>query len=221
MASTGPKHDPCSYDEKLRRSVGPGMYMLTTPANDEATCSRDVPADPFLRYQAWGPNACPPGKAVEDGSELLGLNYKISQCSSDSYLPGRYPSKGACAAPGRADPRACMAPTESTRLSNPPCTLRATGWNRWEWLCWDPQERAIVPFEWNVSYRTVVKDNHRPCVPVPMDQAATLPPAENMGVDYGKRLQDFQLPKGCPAQPHGNPYDPTPASCATVRAMGA
>lgn len=221
MASTGPKHDPCSYDEKLRRSVGPGMYMLMTPANDDMSCSRDIPADPFLRYQAKGPGACPPGKAVDDGSELLGLNYKMTQCSSDAYLPGKYPSRGACTPAGKADARACMAPTEPTRLSNPPCTLRGTGWNRWEWLCEDPQEKAIIPFEWNTSYRIVAKDNHRPCVPTPMDQTNLLPPAENGKVDMSKRLANFSLPEGCAVPSYGAAVNPSPAPCGTVRAMGA
>ena len=28
----------------------------------------------------------------------------------------------------------CFKGSEDTRLSNPPCNLRGTGWNRWEWL---------------------------------------------------------------------------------------
>jgi hypothetical protein len=70
-------------------------------------------------------------------------------------------------------------PTEDTRISNPPCTLRGTGWNRWEWLCRNPQENALVPFEYNINYRLVAKDNHRPCVPKPIDDDKVLPPKEN------------------------------------------
>ena len=44
--------------------------------------------------------------------------------------------------------------TEDTRLSNPPNTLRGTGWNRWEWLCQDPQERVLVPFDYEISTAT-------------------------------------------------------------------
>ena len=80
MSSSKQKYDSCAYQEQLKRSVGPGMYMLTTPAADAGPeeCNRDIPADPYLRYQAWGPNACAPGSAIDDGSELKGLSYKAS-----------------------------------------------------------------------------------------------------------------------------------------------
>lgn len=214
-ASTSLKTDACTYDEKLRRSVGPGMYMLTTPANDcGPECNRDIPADPFVRYQGWGPGSCAPGSAVDDGNELLGLNYKASKCSADAYAPGKYPSKGVCAAKGKSDPRACTAPTEPTRISNPPCTLRGTGWNRWEWLCYDPQERALIPFEWNVSYRTVVKDNHTPILEEPLDQSVFIPSAGKDPITRtNKNQMQWTPPKGCGASAPGNPFQ---ASWRTV-----
>ena len=61
-----------------------------------------------------------------------------------------------------------MPTAEEIRTSNPPCNLRGTGWNRWEWLCMDPQERVLMPFDNMVSNRIIVKDNHRPCVPNPI-----------------------------------------------------
>lgn len=219
MATTSLGADACTYQEKLRRSIGPGMYMLGTPGADcKERCSKDVPADPFIRYQAWGPGTCVPGSAVDDGSELLGLNYKASKCSTDTYLPGKYNIQGQCYAGARGrstSPRACMAPTESTRLSNPPCTLRATGWNRWEWLCWDPQERAIIPFDWNVSYRIVSKDNHVPCLERPLDQSGFIP--------TGNGIKTLTPPKACPPgeirniQPPGNPFNAAAVSCKTIQ----
>ena len=179
------------------------MYMLGTPANDVGPeCSRDVYADPYMRFQSWGPNTCHPGQAVDDGSELRGLNYKASKCSADQYIPGKYNTKGACSVAGVANPRACAAPTESTRLSNPPCTLRSTGWNRWEWLCYDPQERAMIPFEWNVSYRTVVKDNHTPALEEPMDQSAFIPNEKGTATPPSAWVP----PPGCGAFAPGNPF---------------
>ena len=176
MSLASLRNDSCSYEEKLRQTTGPGMYMLGTPANDCGNdCTRDVPPDPYFRYQKFGPNACPPGKSVDDNSELKGLNYKSTKCSNDQYLPGKYSSKGACGASGTSSVRSCLPPTEDTRLSNPPCNLHATGWNRWEWLCWNPQDRAIIPFEWNTSYRIVAKDNHVPCFETPLDQLNHLP----------------------------------------------
>lgn len=175
MAQASLSYDPCSYSEKLRRTIGPGMYRVGRPANDCGECARDVPADPYLRWQEWGPGFCPVGAAVDDESELYGLSYKNTKCSKDQYLPGKYNARGICTASGTG--AGCAVPTEEPRLTNPPCTLRGTGWNRWEWLCWNPQERAIQEFAWNTNQSLVFKDNHRPCVELPQDQSAFYPKA--------------------------------------------
>ena len=215
MSSTSLGYDSCSYQEKLRRTVAPGMYMLTTPNNDVEECSKDIPADPYMRYQTWGAGTCSPGSAIDDGSELLGLRYKTSKCSADAYAPGKYSSKGACAVSGKSDPRACTAPTEDTRLSNPPCTLRGTGWNRWEWLCYDPQDKAIVPFEWNTSYRIVAKDNHVPCIDVPLDQSNFIPSAApEKKTDWTK-----EIAQGCHAAAPGNPFNAGFSKCGNMEQL--
>lgn len=189
-------YDPCSYEEKLRQSVGPGMYMIGRPANDCTPCDQDIPADPYLRYQAWGPGSCAPGSAIDVSSDLLGLPRKTTKCAADGYAPGKgVPNK--CFAPGTRDPRKCMAPTEDTRLSNPPCSLRGTGWNRWEWLCYDPQDKAIVPFEWNVSYRIVAKDNHKALIEKPLDQEAAFPKNMGMEKDPSAAFANWRPPHGC------------------------
>lgn len=215
MASTSLGTDSCTYQEKLRRSIGPGMYMLGTPGADcTYDCSKDIPSDPSIRYQAYGPGTCVPGSAVNDGSELLGLNYKASKCSADAYMPGKYSTQGTCYAGARgkeANPRSCLAPVESTRLSNPPCTLRATGWNRWEWLCWNPQDRAVIPFEWNVSYRIVSKDNHVPCLEEPMDQSGFMP---HPNASTPKTHAAATITCG---QSPGNPFNASAVPCSTVQ----
>jgi hypothetical protein len=213
LASLG--YDNCGYAERLRAAVGPGVYQLNRPANDSSACGHDVPNDPYMRWQAWGPGFCAPGATVDAASDLLGLPYKASLCSKDKYLPNRAKHYATCAAPAGAglDQR-CSAPTEDTRLSNPPCTLRGTGWNRWEWLCTDPQDAALVPFEWNTSYRTVVKDNFKPCLPDPMDQSELLPqPATDAGADTGAFLRNWSPPPETGAAAPGA-VGPTWATCA-------
>jgi len=205
--------------------MGPGVYSLNRPANDCGPCGMDIPNDPYLRWQAWGPGFCAPGATVDDSSELLGLNYKSSKCSTGAYLPGRGGSRdrGVCASkPGPAsDDSACFRPTEPTRLSNPPCTLRGTGWNRWEWLCYDPQDRAIIPFEHQVNYRMIVKDNHKPCLPQPMDATNVIPasaPLTNK-VEVSEAFQNWAPPMEAAAQP----WAPSPAwaTCNRLRGLGA
>lgn len=215
MAQTSLKFDSCSYEEKLRRSVGPGMYAVATPANDCHGCAKDIPADPYLRYQAWGPGFCAPGAAVDDESEVRGLNYKASKCTTDSYLPGKWAPKGVCTPAGSAANPGCLRPTEPTRLSNPPCTLRATGWNRWEWLCYNPQDHAIRPFDWFTPYRTVVKDNHVPCLATPLDESDFVPRA-GPHPSMDQQTVPFVPPTGCGAEPPGDPFSPIMNSCKTL-----
>ena len=206
-------YDSCSYKEKLRRTVGPGLYQLESPYNDCRDCSQDIPADPSLRYQAYGQSTCNMKKAVDDSSELLGLNYRNTKCNAEEYIPGKYEKTG-CDIRGNTNPRACMAPREDTRLSNPPCTLKETGINRWEWLCFDPQERAIEGFDRiPVNYRMVAKDNHVPCIEQPADQSMFQPGNSKASMnkldDWKKCNKDNKL--YTPGYPYGSLY--TGVSC--------
>ena len=72
--------------------------------------------------------------------------------------------------------------TEDTRLSNPSANLRGTGWNRWEWLCQDPQDKVHIPFDYFINTGIVERDNHRPCIPTPLDQTIGLPQPNNDAV---------------------------------------
>lgn len=206
-------YDSCSYKEKLRRTVGPGLYQLESPYNDCRDCSQDIPADPSLRYQEYGQSTCNMKKAVDDSSELLGLNYKNTKCNAEEYIPGKYEKTG-CDIRGNTNPRACMTPREDTRLSNPPCTLKETGINRWEWLCFDPQERAIEGFDRiPVNYRMVAKDNHVPCIEQPADQSMFQPGNSKASInkldDWKKCNKDNKL--YTPGYPYGSLY--TGVSC--------
>ena len=71
----------------------------------------------------------------------------------------------------------CQIKNESTRISNPGFTLRETGVNRFQPLCLNPQDpsRWEHPGEIGINYRMVVKDNHVPCLPHPIDQSPALP----------------------------------------------
>lgn len=225
MSFEGLRYDTQTYDQKLRESIGPGMYQLGSPANDCDKCAQDIPTDPYRRWQQWGPGFCSPGKAVDVGSDLLGITRKASKCASDQYAPGKVgeggqyaPGKGAavvCQAAGKGIGPECAAQTEPTRYSNPVCTLKDMSNNRWEWLCWNPQDRAIIPFNWNVSNRNVIKDNHAPCIPQPIDQTDMLPPAENMRV-MPQRV--WSTPTGAAAPPPRS-VQQTWQTCKQIQAM--
>jgi hypothetical protein len=200
-------YDSCSYNEKLKRTIGPGLYSLNRPYNDCIDCKSTVPDDPSMRFQAYGPNTCTMKTAVDDSSELLGLNYKKSKCNLDEYTPGNYVSTSGCSINVQNNPRDCWAPREDTKLSNPPCNLKGTGINRWDWLCYDPQERAIEGFDRvPVNYRMVAKDNHVPIIDTPQDQSVFFP--TNNTVDNADIINNWQKGNArnlyAPGNPQGN-----------------
>ena len=39
-----------------------------------------------------------------------------------------------------------------------------------------------MSFDWFISDRTITKDNHRPCIPNPLDQMAALPPQKDIPI---------------------------------------
>ena len=191
-------YDSCSYKQELSESIGPGNYQLSTPF---ISCEDCYNKDPQMIMQRAGNSVSKNLPMVDIDSELININRKLSNCSSDSFVP-KFNKKGEIDnSIELKDFKDCDMPTtENTRISNPPCTLRGTGWNRWEWLCQDPQENFLVPFDYNINYRQIVKDNHRPIVPQPLDQSVFLPPQNNdpIKVNIAK----------APAVPLGNNVSP-------------
>lgn len=179
-------YDVCSYTEKLKRTIAPGLYHLNTPYND-CGCP-GLPDDPALRYQSYGPNTCSMNSAIDDSSELSGINHKLTKCNALQYYPGSYSKSSGCVVETPAT-RSCLAPREDTKLSNPACNLRGTGINRWEWLCHDPQEKAIESFDRvPVNYRMVAKDNHIPLIETPLDQMQCFPKYDGSDLHSGDEL---------------------------------
>lgn len=170
--------DECAYQHKLRETVGPADYILNMPKLD---CDACFSPDPSVRLSSMpriskGVSECQDVSWIDVDSTMKNINRKASQCPSNKHFPGNDQcSLGAvkdCAI-------AKNLPQEDTRLSNPPCTLRCSGWNRWEWLCRNPQEKALVAFDYNINNRLIVKDNHHPCVKYPITDQA-LPPLNGM-----------------------------------------
>jgi hypothetical protein len=163
--------DSCEVWTEMRQSSGPGNYVLSRPLK----CSAPFVADPQLSSQGAQVSVCSDRPLVDVDSELLGITRRAMRCPQGHYAAGT----GACSLKhSRTDDRlAAIFEPESTRDSNPGCTLRGTGWNRFEWLCEDPQRFAEIPFETDVNYRAVVKDNHRPLIPKLLSDPSLPPPA--------------------------------------------
>ena len=170
-------YDTCAYKHNLSESVGPGEYQINTPP---ISCDPCFPKDPAYRLQRQGVSVHSKLPMIDVDSELMGITRLSTKCPSKKFLPKENRNGEICEGEPHVNFKECDMPTaEDTRISNPSCNLRGTGWNRWEWLCLDPQERVLMPFDYNVSNRIVVKDNHRPCVPNPIDVSQSLPKPVN------------------------------------------
>lgn len=195
-------YDTDTYRQELNQSIGPGAYAINPPP---VSCTPCYPYPSTIRLQHTGASVQKDIFMIDVDSELQGLFRKSSKDPSKQYVPccdGATCSTGEPCGQGVSGSckskevplkrgerfgdqnlvhwKDCMVPAVNTRLEDPPCTLRGTGWNRWENLCLNPQERVEVPFDWNISNRLVVKDNHRPLIPNPISQKAALPPGGDL-----------------------------------------
>ena len=183
-------YDIGTYKQDINQSVGPGYYHINPPKVD---CEPCYPNDPNNRLQYSGGSIQRDIFMIDVDSELLGLTRKNSNNPKKKYTPccpdtactnGEICGKGvngACKAGNNLlHFKDCSIPIEDTRLTNPPCNLRGTGINRWEWLCSNPQDRIELPFDWNISNRIIVKDNHRPIIPTPISPEPLLPENTNL-----------------------------------------
>jgi hypothetical protein len=212
MSFTRPSSDTCSYRHELAQTIGPGEYQLAKPY----PCNPCFVSDPHIRLQRFGASVSQNTSMIDIDSEMIGITRKFSNCPELKYIPKCDPSKFGGANPGAFQKvnnsavdvdcslmnfpdQNCFEPVEDTRLSNPPCTLRGTGINRWEWLCRNPQERVQVPFDFNINNRLVVKDNHRPCIPNPLDQTLALPSPSDEPLCLGMTKSTCAPPIGSPS----------------------
>ena len=144
-------YDTCAYKQNLYQSVGPGEYRLTEPPN---SCNICLPQTPHIRLQKQGVSVKSDIPLIDVDSELMNLTRPATNCPSRKYIPDG--SQCGLTNPNNKDKNLehgsnCDFGIEDTRISNPPCTLRGTGWNRFEWLCLDPQDRVLIPFEHNIN----------------------------------------------------------------------
>jgi hypothetical protein len=175
MSFNNLKYDNCAYTHQLKESVSPGDYMLNTPK----PCKPCFVASPGVNLGGFGASIC--DNLVDVDSELMNITRKASDCPSKHYLPGETYNGNVCGKMNKMiecadDSVVNFLTAEDTLISNPKCTNKERTVNRWEWLCRQPQDNAIRPFDWYIANRLVVKDSHRPLVPTLLDQSSALPP---------------------------------------------
>lgn len=218
MSYTKLAYDEGAYNREIEQSMKVGHYMLGQPY---VSCEPCYPTSPFVRIQSQGGSIVRDTPLIDIDSELMNLTRKSSKDPMKLYhpecngsvcthtgLPCGEGVVGQCSGMKvgqRATDanlmhfRDCNQTTEPSRLMNPPCTLRGTGINRWEWLCKDPQDNVIPEFRMNVDTRLMTKDNHRPCVPTPVEQKVGLPRGDVKLPD--ERVKHFQHVTAVPTYP--------------------
>lgn len=191
MSWSRARYDDPTYKHKLGETIGPGEYMTQTPRN----CDDCVYYAPGVILDRKGAAVCE--KALIDvDSELMGISRKYSQCPGNKYLPSSEPF---CKPNTNAYKECYDLVPEPTLISNPKCTNKETTVNRWEWLCTDPQKNSLVPFDFLINNRLIVKDAHRPLIEKPINQDVALPPKCNDQVRYDWSSRYTQGPMQYPS----------------------
>ncbi len=220
------KYDNSEMKKYNQISSGPGNYLYDTPLisnnclNDNPRIINQKNGVSLNSHVDWRFYSGP----VDVESDLLNLNRSISEKYTPNCSPNSCPNQGEPCGAGVVETCTdsgnslrnpwnrpgdnnlvnfpnCFFPTDDTRLSNPPNTLRSTGWNRFEPLCKNPQMNISFPGETLTSTRLVVKDNHRPTIVRPnindMNPYGTLPPCQkispNVCANYTQPLYQYDV----------------------------
>lgn len=185
------KYDLGTLETDTRQSTAPLEFRLDPTAAERCNICR-APDSGWIGKQGVSYNTNLP--LIDTESELKNItrihsnnpSYKYipycpncGECTSGSGLPCGEGLTGGChnCKPQLFHFPKCDLKFEYTRLSNPTCTMRETGKNRFQPSCMNPQDvsRWEHPGEIGINYRMVVKDNHVPCIPFPVDPSEAMP----------------------------------------------
>jgi hypothetical protein len=156
QALTRPKFDDFHQVDDMRITSYALRYYLNPP---DANCPVSFPVEATTRIQASG-NSWPQGQWRTDvESDLKGVNRLSSRVRDNAVLYNPETNK-MNKVPLEAAPDENV-PLLFQRLVNPPCTLRATGWNRWVPLPHQPQQTYETPFDYFIPARNLDKEKCR------------------------------------------------------------
>ena len=157
QALTRPKWDDFHQEDDMRITSYAMRYHLNPPV---ANCQTTYPVNSTIRIQKSGDSWVSGQWRTDVESDLRGINRFATKIRSEIHEPLT-----------QFDPRnnhmsqvsLSHAPDENfpmafNRLSNPPCTLRATGWNRFDYLLRNPQETFETPFDFFIPSRLIDKE---------------------------------------------------------------
>jgi len=147
------KNDPFHQVDDMRITSYASRYYLNPPGKN---CPTTFPVDPTTRIQKSG-NSWVTGQWKTDvESDLKGINRFGTKIRGPQYNPATNTMNNIEIS--NADD--AHVPLTFARLVDPPCTLRATGWNRWQPLFHNPQETFETPFDFFIPSRDVDKEKY-------------------------------------------------------------
>lgn len=173
---TRSRTDDCHITDDVRVTTGPGRYILEAP---NGYANGTFAPEPTTRLQKWGDAQVDKYMKTDVESDLFNINRGTTREVCGLYDPNDNRMNTA----SKKAIKEASFPQTHTRLNDPPCTLRGSGWNRFEWLCQNPQDNAMVPFDWFVPGRLLHKDAHRPCIPTPLSPNPVLPAPLHVSTD--------------------------------------
>lgn len=171
-------YDACKSTDDMRVSTGPGRYVLDSSPH---YCNATFAPEPTVRQQRWGASMNSQYTKTDVESDLLNINRPSTKTACGQYNPTTSKVNRVAADTKMKEE---SFPQTHSRLVDPPCSLRGSGWNRFEWLCENPQEGTMIPFDNLVTTRLLAKDSHRPCIPQPRAASGLPPVAADGGVSY-------------------------------------
>jgi hypothetical protein len=153
QALTRGKFDDFHQIDDMRITSYALRYYVNPP---DANCPKSFPVDATVRLQHSG-NSWPSGEWKTDvESDLKGINrFGNRSVPKTLYNPdtNKMNNTSYASAPDESFPMIF------NRLTNPPCTLRATGWNRWDSVPHQPQLTYETPFDFFIPAKS--KDKER------------------------------------------------------------
>lgn len=154
MTSTRSKYDNFHQQDDMRITSYSIRYQLDKP---EHNCPSSFPAEPSIRLQRSGASWLEGQWKTDIESDLFNINRLGNRVKNNAIqynpLTNRVNQSAMVDAPD------VTLGVTYQKLYNPPCTLRATGWNRFETLPHNPQDNFETPFDFLIPSRTQSKDN--------------------------------------------------------------
>ena len=153
QALTRLRNDPFHQMDDMRITSYASRYQLNPPAMN---CPTTFPVDPTTRLQKSGASWVEGEWKTDVESDLRGITRLGTRIRCESSHPdtNRVNQIGL----RHADDQ--HVPQTFARLVDPPCTLRTTGWNRWDSLFHNPQETFETPFDFFIPTRDLDKEKY-------------------------------------------------------------